>query len=76
MAIPASSIKRNIAALAPTLELRDPGIWFARTQSPVSYPAQGNAACLKVEDNSFWFRHRNRCIVKVGAAFLRRSRLF
>jgi SAM-dependent methyltransferase len=69
MAIPASSIKRNMAALAPTLELRDPGIWFARTQSPVSYPAQGNAACLKVEDNSFWFRHRNRCIVRVVQRF-------
>ena len=75
MTSPASSIKRDMAALAPTLELRDPGIWFARAQSPVSYPAQGNADCLKVEENSFWFRpsqplHRER-----GAAFFPRRNL-
>jgi SAM-dependent methyltransferase len=55
----------DIAKLAPGLELRDPGLWFARRQAPVSYPAHGNAACLAVEDRSFWFRHRNRCIVSL-----------
>ena len=44
------------------LELRPPGIWFARTRGAVSYPEDGNAACRQVEDRSFWFRHRNRCI--------------
>ena len=49
---------------APTLglQLRPPGIWFARTRGAVSYPEDGNAACRQVEDRSFWFRHRNRCI--------------
>ena len=65
-----------MAALAPTLELRDPGIWFARARSPVSYPAQGNAACLKVEENSFWFLHRNRCIVSVVRRFSRDATFF
>jgi hypothetical protein len=36
-----------VATLAPALELRDPGIWFARTQAAVSYPAHGNASCLR-----------------------------
>lgn len=59
----------DIGALAPALERRPPGIWFARQQAAVSYPPGGNAACLQVEDRSFWFRHRNRCIVKVVERF-------
>jgi SAM-dependent methyltransferase len=59
----------DIGGLAPALECRPPGIWFARRQAPVSYPAGGNAACLQVEDRSFWFRHRNRCILRVVERF-------
>lgn len=55
----------DIASLAPELERRAPGIWFGRKQNPVSYPADGNAACLAVEERSFWFRHRNRCIISL-----------
>jgi SAM-dependent methyltransferase len=69
MTVRAPSIQLDVAALAPALELRDPGIWFARTQSIVSYPTQGNVACLAVEDRSFWFRHRNRCIVSLVRRF-------
>jgi SAM-dependent methyltransferase len=46
---------------------RDPlGLWVANsgaTASPVSYPEDGNALCAELEDRSFWFRHRNRCIL-------------
>ena len=28
----------------------------------ISYPEEGNEACFEVEDQSFWFRHRNDCI--------------
>ena len=42
-------------------------------QEPVSYPAHGNAACLAVEDRSFWFRHRNRVIVEFVGSFHRRG---
>jgi SAM-dependent methyltransferase len=71
MSVPvrAPSTKLDVATLAPALELRDSGIWFARTQSAVSYPAHGNANCLKVEDKSFWFRHRNRCIISLVRRF-------
>ena len=60
---------RDLATLAPGLERRDPGLWFARRHAPVSYPEHGNAACLAVEDKSFWFRHRNRCIVSLVRRF-------
>jgi SAM-dependent methyltransferase len=59
----------DLASLAPVLERRDPGIWFARGQAEVSYPALGNATCLAVEERSFWFRHRNRCIVSLVRRF-------
>lgn len=64
-----SSGALDLTSLAPALELREPGIWFARAQSEISYPAHGNAACLAVEDRSFWFRHRNRCIISVVRRF-------
>ena len=45
----------DIAELAPGLERRSDGIWSASRPSQISYPDHGNAACLQVEDRSFWF---------------------
>ena len=59
----------DLSSLAPGLEHGPDGIWFAPRQAPVSYPEHGNAACLQVEDRSFWFRHRNRCIASVVRRF-------
>jgi SAM-dependent methyltransferase len=46
---------------------RDPiGLWVERAPAagaPVSYPEDGNAVCAEIEDRSFWFRHRSRCIL-------------
>jgi SAM-dependent methyltransferase len=62
----------DLASLAPTLEQREPGLWFAgQNRKAISYPAHGNAACLAVEDRSFWFRHRNRIIVELVSRFHR-----
>ena len=30
----------------------------------VSYPDDGNTVCFEMEDASFWYQHRNRCIVE------------
>jgi len=38
------------------------GIWRGDPRSAVSYPDEGNALFLDIEERSFWFRHRNRCI--------------
>lgn len=59
----------DLRAVAPALERHEPGIWFSRGQAAVSYPAEGNARCLTVEDRSFWFKHRNRCIVNLVRHF-------
>ena len=59
----------DLAGVAAGLEQREDGIWFARHHAPVSYPAHGNAGSLQIEDNSFWFRHRNRCITSLARRF-------
>jgi SAM-dependent methyltransferase len=59
----------DFAAAGSGLEWREPGIWFGRNQATVSYPEKGNAASLVLEDRSFWFRHRNRCIIETVRRF-------
>ena len=39
------------------------GIWRSDRVAPVAYPEGDHATCFGVEDSSFWFRHRNRCIL-------------
>jgi 2-polyprenyl-3-methyl-5-hydroxy-6-metoxy-1,4-benzoquinol methylase len=39
-------------------------IYFAKTQREISYPKSGNEACYQLEANSFWFKHRNNCILE------------
>lgn len=41
------------------------GVWRTARGGPVSYPEHGHATCYGVEDSSFWFQHRNRCIAAV-----------
>lgn len=55
-------------AISSGLAEREPGLWVARNRSPVAYPAEGNELFAALEEGSFWFRHRNRCILAVLAA--------
>ncbi len=55
----------DLSEIAHNIERAEDGLWSARTYSKVSYPEEGNDACFAVEDNSFWFRHRNDCILQV-----------
>jgi SAM-dependent methyltransferase len=40
----------------------DNGIWVNKNSYKLSYPESGNASCFQVEDDSFWFKHRNNII--------------
>jgi SAM-dependent methyltransferase len=53
----------DLSAIAANLEQRADGVWQSRTHAAIDYPDQGNAFCFQVEDRSFWFRHRNACIL-------------
>lgn len=45
------------------------GVWHSRNTRDISYPQGGNDSCLAVEDGSYWFRHRNDCIVRLVRRF-------
>lgn len=58
-----------IESLGANLSRGEDGIWYGEGHEAVSYPEEGSAACFDVEDDSFWFAHRNRCIVSIVGAF-------
>lgn len=41
------------------------GIYYAKSSETISYPDDGNDNCFEIEENSFWFRHRNNCIIEI-----------
>jgi SAM-dependent methyltransferase len=45
--------------------LNDNGIYYADSKEAVSYPDDGNDECFEIEENSFWFQHRNNCIIEM-----------
>jgi SAM-dependent methyltransferase len=55
----------DIETISSGLQLGDDGIWYSKDIEDISYPAEGNDSCFAIEDNSFWFRHRNNCIASV-----------
>ncbi len=67
--------RRLILHPAPTLAAAQNRVFgSARQRAGADLdPAHGNAACLAVEDRSFWFRHRNRVIVEIVGRFHRRG---
>ncbi|PKK89262.1 MAG: hypothetical protein CVV64_15245 [Candidatus Wallbacteria bacterium HGW-Wallbacteria-1] len=59
----------DIGALGSGLSLAKNGIWYSSSNQPVSYPDKGNQDCFDIENESFWFRHRNCCIIEAVKAF-------
>jgi SAM-dependent methyltransferase len=58
----------NLKSISDNLDPGD-GIWTAKSRSKISFPAEGHQMCLRIEENSFWFRHRNDCIIEVAKQF-------
>lgn len=52
----------NIHEIAPGLTQHEAGYWVTPEEVHTSYPADGNDFCFGVEEESFWFSHRNRAI--------------
>lgn len=59
----------NVKSIARGLRLDEDGIWYSADTEDISYPAEGNEALFAIEDESFWFKHRNNCIVSVVNSF-------
>jgi SAM-dependent methyltransferase len=45
--------------------IKNDGIFFAKNKGEISYPIDGHKIHFQVEDNSFWFIHRNNCIIEL-----------
>ena len=65
---PDGRLQFDLTLFADGLQRNPDGVWRGHGTEPVSYPAEGNNACFALEDNSFWFAHRNACLL----ALLRR----
>lgn len=59
----------DINSISSDLVLNDGGVWTASETESVSYPEHGHQHCFALEDESFWFQHRNQCIVSLINAF-------
>ena len=59
-----TSTKSEISAISDNLELVD-GIWYSKSRTDISYPEKGNEILFLLEEKSFWFLHRNKCIIEV-----------
>ncbi len=66
----------DLAQISRNLEQTAEGSWRSKSQSAVSYPEWGNQACFDVEDSSFWFQHRNACILEAVRQYPPRGALF
>lgn len=55
----------NMADRATRLVRGDRDIWFGPGGNRISYPDHGNAACFLLEDDSYWFHHRNDGILSL-----------
>ena len=52
----------DLGTACPELQAGEDGIYYSAASEAISYPEEGNEACFEIEDQSFWFQHRNDCI--------------
>ena len=55
----------DFTTISNNLIEKEDGIWYSKTQTEISYPEEGNSLCLQLEDDSYWFQHRNNCIINL-----------
>ena len=59
----------NLEKLSNRFSVDENGIWISSDNSPIFYPGDGNLRCFLLEDSSFWFQHRNECIISAVKCF-------
>ena len=52
------------------------GLYRSIETEELSYPEDGYDNCFQIEDNSFWFKHRNKCIYAVIRKFAKEKVFF
>ena len=59
----------DLSLVAPGLTFDPAGYWVSRVGEAVSYPDDGHDHCFSIEEDSFWFRHRNAVITDLARHF-------
>ena len=54
-----------IKQFSSSLICKNDGIFYSDSFEKISYPNEYNDLCFEIEENSFWFRHRNDCIIEM-----------
>ena len=52
------------------------GIFYSKNTTKISYPEDGNDLCFHIEDNSYWFKHRNNCIISLAKKYVKNNLFF
>lgn len=55
----------NLQTISDGLILGKDGLWYSKDTHPIYYPSEGNDAYFNIEEDSFWFKHRNNCILSI-----------
>ena len=59
----------EINKIASNIKMANDGIWYSKKIRKISYPENCSEFCFPLEDHSFWFRHRNQCILETMRSF-------
>jgi hypothetical protein len=62
-------VAESLSHYSDQWQLGSDGIWRDSAIDAVSYPAEGNEASFRLEEHSFWFRHRNKIIASLVRRF-------
>jgi 2-polyprenyl-3-methyl-5-hydroxy-6-metoxy-1,4-benzoquinol methylase len=57
-------MKVKVENIAKNVKKNEDGIFYAKDSSTISYPESGNQECMQLEQDSFWFNHRNNVIIE------------
>lgn len=53
----------DLSKIVSNITLHDT-IWWSDKRTTVSYPEDGNQTYMQIENDSFWYKHRNDCILQ------------
>lgn len=59
----------DLRRIPSNLKQDDQGIWAVESSASISYLAEHHNACFAIEQNSYWFRHRAKCIIQAIKCF-------
>ena len=66
----------KITKIAKNTMRKEDGIFYSKNSLDISYSEEGNENCIQIEENSFWFRHRNNIILKAIVKYNQNKTLF